>query len=99
MRGLKSQLFSFALILLALQACGQRAGDLHYVKITQGTNLSIAVNPQEQYIIHDLQGALYRIDIDGGTSIPITGYYMDARQPSISADGSTVYFQSYQDGN
>ena len=89
----------YILGLLSIQACGQLANDITHVSVSQGTNLSIAVDPQEQFIIHDLQGALYRIDIDGGTSVPITGYYMDARQPSISPDGSTVYFQSYQDGN
>ena len=99
MRIQSSQFLLIFISLLAINAYGQRDSDIRYITISQGTNLSIAVDPQERFIIHDLQGALYKMDIDGGSAQPITDYYMDARQPSLSSDGTTVYFQSYQNGN
>jgi len=99
MRLLRFHLLMIGISLLTTQVCGQTNSDIRNITISQGTNLSIAVDPKEQFIIHDLQGALYKMDINGGSSKPITGYYMDARQPNVSSDGSTVYFQSYQDGN
>ena len=95
--------YLFAIVLLAWTLGCKDPSDeqiqLSHVTITEGTNLAIAVDPQEQFIIHDFQGALYRMSIDDGSSTPITGYYMDARQPDLSADGEQVCFQAYQDGN
>lgn len=99
MRIQRSQFLLIFISLLAINAYGQRDSDIRYITISQGTNLSIAVDPQERFIIHDLQGALYKMDVNGGAAEPITGYYMDARQPCLSPDGTIVYFQSYQDGN
>ena len=97
--------YTGALLLLATtmvllqSACAPQETDLQHVTVTEGTNISIAVDREERFIIHDLQGALYRMDISGGDAELITSLYMDARQPSISEDGSTIYFQSYADGN
>ena len=97
----KKYLFAIVLLVWTL-GCKDPSDEqiqLSHVTITEGTNLAIAVDPQEQFIIHDFQGALYRMSIDDGSSTPITGYYMDARQPDLSADGEQVCFQAYQDGN
>jgi len=89
--------YLFAIVLLAwtlgCKNSSEKQNQLSHVTITEGTNLAIAVDPQEQFIIHDLQGALYRMSVDDGSSKPLTGYYMDARQPDLSADGEQVCFR------
>ena len=85
-----------------LSSCSANSSDQKewkFVSVSEGTNMAVAVSQDERFMILDLQGALYKKDLHKSQADPITGYYMDARQPDISSDGSEVCFQSYQDGN
>ena len=81
MRIQRSHFLLIFISLLAINAYGQRDSDIRYITISQGTNLSIAVDPQERFIIHDLQGALYKMDINGGSAEPVS--YTHLTLPTI----------------
>ena len=88
----------FIVILCSCKSISEHEAISHVV-LSQGTNMAVAVSQDEQFMILDLQGALYRKEMDELSAKPITGYFMDARQPDISADGTQVTFQSYNKGN
>lgn len=60
--------------------------------------MAIALSPDGQRVVIDLQGGLWVVPIAGGEAVRITDEYGDARQPSFSPDGKRVAFQSYRDG-
>ncbi|WP_235299587.1 amidohydrolase family protein [Portibacter marinus] len=69
------------------------------VTFSEGTNISVAVSPDEDFMVFDLQGTLFKKGKEKIQAQPLTGHFMDARQPDISPDGKRIAFQSYQDGN
>lgn len=68
------------------------------VMVTEGTSMSVAVSPDRQQLVIDLQGSLWILAASGGTARRITDEYNDARQPTWSPDGRTIAFQGYRDG-
>ncbi len=48
------------------------------VVLTEGTNMALAVSPNQQEIVIDLQGTLWLLSIEGGVSVPITDPVLDA---------------------
>jgi len=69
------------------------------VTITEGTNISVALSPDEKTIAFDLQGTLWALPVEGGKAVALTDYLGDVRQPHWSPDGKRIVFQSYRDGN
>ncbi len=69
------------------------------VTLTEGTNLAVALSPDKQTLILDLQGTLWLLPIQGGEARTLTDALGDCRQPGWSPDGQRVAFQSYRDGN
>ncbi len=68
-------------------------------KVSEGTNLAIALSPDGKWIACDLQGTIYILSATGGPATALTDGMGDERQPSWSADGKYIVFQSYRDGN
>lgn len=68
------------------------------ITVREGTSMAIALSPDRQRVVIDLQGGLWVVPIAGGTAVRITDEYGDARQPAFSPDGTKVAFQSYRDG-
>lgn len=68
------------------------------VTLTEGTNLDVAVSPDGQSIVMDLQGVLWMLSSDGKGK-RITEDFDDVAFPQWSPDGKKIIYQSYTDGN
>ncbi len=69
------------------------------VAITEGTNVAVALSPDESTLALDLLGRIWVVPASGGTATALTDPEGDARQPTWSPDGSRIAFQAYWDGN
>jgi len=90
---------TFNLLLVTLIYCGSTSLFAQTVTLTEGTNISIALSPDQQKIAMDLQGTLWVLPATGGESVALTDYLGDVRQPNWSSDGKRIAFQSFRDGN
>jgi len=68
------------------------------IKVTQGTNMEVAVSPDRKLILADLQGILYSIPYAGGVGHAITTPLQEASHPDWSAKGGFVAMQCYAGG-
>ena len=69
------------------------------VKVSQGTNIAMALSPDGKMIAFDLQGTLWTMPATGGRARAISDELGDAHQPAFAPDGKSIAFQSYRDGN
>ena len=94
--------FNLLIIFLALLLCSEsRAMTADSVKVTmtEGTNMAIALSPDKKSIAMDIQGTIWLMPVAGGKAKALTDALGDCRQPTWSADGNQIAFQSYRDGN
>lgn len=61
--------------------------------------MSVAISPNQKWIVFDLMGQLWVMPVDGGQPKAITDRYGNARQPQWSPDGNAIVFQAYWEGN
>ena len=69
------------------------------VTISEGTNVAVALSPDESTLALDLLGRIWVMPAGGGAATALTDPVGDARQPAWSPDGSRIAFQAYWDGN
>ncbi len=69
------------------------------VTISEGTNVAVALSPDESTLALDLLGRIWVMPAGGGAARALTDPVGDARQPAWSPDGSRIAFQAYWDGN
>ncbi|WP_158847741.1 amidohydrolase family protein [Saccharothrix deserti] len=67
--------------------------------LREGTNTSVALSPDGQWLAMDLVTAIWVLPVSGGTARRLTGDLQDATLPSWSPDGRSIVFQSFRDGN
>ena len=67
------------------------------IRLTEGTNMAVAVSPDGRSVVVDVQGTLWLL-ADDGEGVALTDGMGDDRQPSFSPDGERIAFQSYRDG-
>lgn len=84
--------------LAATQAPGEPEGMIE-VTISEGTNVAVALSPDESTLALDLLGRIWVMPASGGAATALTDPVGDARQPAWSPDGSRIAFQAYWDGN
>lgn len=68
------------------------------VKLTQGTNISVARSRDGQWLAIDLVTAIWVLPATGGEARKLTDELQDATLPSFGPGGQ-IAFQSYRDGN
>jgi len=68
------------------------------VDVTEGTNLSLAVDAENELILVDLLGGLWRLPITGGGATALLPAGSGVAQPRIDPAGETVVFQRWEDG-
>src|SRR5690606_10469201 len=69
------------------------------VSVTEGTNMAVALSPDESTIIMALQGTLWTLPAKGGKAVSITDEFGDCHEPAWSPDGQKLVFHSFRDGN
>lgn len=69
------------------------------VKLTQATNIALALSPDGRSIAFDLLGILWTMPVAGGAARRLSGDFDDLAQPDWMADGKRLVFQSYRSGH
>ena len=71
----------------------------HRVVLNEGTNIAVAISPNLQTLIIDLQGTLWILPVEGGKAEPITDPLDGCHLPDWSPNAQQIAFHSYKDGN
>jgi Tol biopolymer transport system component len=77
----------------------EKTSELIELKVTEGTNMAVALSPDGNTLAFDLLGRIWLMPVSGGAGQPITDSLGNARQPSWSPDGKKLTFQGYWQGN
>lgn len=92
------RLIPLLILLLSVRIVAQKL-DAKQITVNEGTNIALALSPDNKTIAFDLQGTIYTFPITGGTAKPLTDGMGDDRQPHWNPDGQSIVFQSYKSGN
>jgi Tol biopolymer transport system component len=65
------------------------------VDVREGTNLSVAVHPNNEYLVIDLLEGLWRLPISGGAASALVPAGSGIDQPRFSPDGEKIVFQRW----
>lgn len=86
---------------MLLRCTSASDGDQTRRKVTfsEGTNMAVALAPDQTQLVFDLLGRLWLMPVEGGSPRPITDPYGNARLPQWSPDGKKILFQAYWTGN
>uniref|UniRef100_UPI00389A93D4 amidohydrolase family protein n=1 Tax=Streptomyces kaniharaensis TaxID=212423 RepID=UPI00389A93D4 len=68
------------------------------MEFTEGTNAAVALSPDGERMVVEVQGILWALPRSGGTATALTAPGLEPTRPAWSPDGSTIAFCSYQDG-
>ena len=77
----------------------EEPSNLIEVALQEGTNLAVALSPDQQTLALDLQGTIWLLPIAEGEAQPITDALGDCHEPAWSPDGQHLTFHSYRNGN
>ncbi|HVG27188.1 MAG TPA: amidohydrolase family protein [Acidobacteriaceae bacterium] len=89
---------SFAPVGWAQSKTSGTAGVHKVITVHEGTNMAVAVSPDRETILFDLQGMIYTMPMAGGQAKRITDPVVEASHPVFSPKGDLVAIQSYQGG-
>ncbi|HEX7079975.1 MAG TPA: amidohydrolase family protein [Gammaproteobacteria bacterium] len=86
-----------ASLCVALAACvlgpGAARAEQRIANVSQGTNFSLAIFPDREWLVIDLLGRLWRVPASGGGAEPLTPADEAARHPRVAPDGRQVVYQ------
>ncbi|MEZ4903186.1 MAG: hypothetical protein R2822_16230 [Spirosomataceae bacterium] len=71
----------FALLLSLSAQCFAQKLDSKQITVKEGTNMAVALSPDEQSIAMDVQGTIYLMSAKGGVAKALTDGMGDDRQP------------------
>lgn len=90
-------LFAFCGLLLCA-ATTTHSGTTRIVKVSEGTNISVAVSPDRSTIVMDLQECLWSVPMKGGQAKRLTDPLLEPARPDWSPKGNAIAFESYKGG-
>ncbi len=83
---------------LALGAAVGNCQEMTFVDVRQGTDSSLSVAPEQQLIVVELLGQLWRLPLSGGAATALTPPEEQARHPRFSKDSRFIVYQRLIDG-
>ena len=86
------------LLVLGVAPAGAQEGAERPVRVTEGTNFSVAASPDGEQIVMDLQGTLWLLPAAGGSAEALTDGLGDDRLPDFHPEGGQVTYQSFRGG-
>jgi dipeptidyl aminopeptidase/acylaminoacyl peptidase len=84
------------LVLLLLLIAGAVRAEV--VNISEGTNLSLAIHPANEFIAIDLLGGLWRLPVTGGGATALIPAGSGVANPRFDPAGERIVFQRWLDG-
>ena len=82
----------------SLASCSSNKEEVE-VSVSEGTNMAVALSPDESTLVMALQGTIWLLPADGGKAQSLTDEMGDCQEPVWSPDGEQIAFHSYRDGN
>ena len=68
------------------------------IDVSEGTNLSLAIHPENEFIAVDLLGGLWRLPVTGGGATALIPAGSGVAQPRFDPEGESIVFQRWLDG-
>ena len=68
------------------------------IDVSEGTNLALAIHPDNEFIVIDLVGGLWRLPVTGGGATPLIPAGSGIAQPRFDPRGESIVFQRWLDG-
>ena len=68
------------------------------VTVSEGTNMAVALSPDNSTLAIALQGTIWTLPVEGGIAKSVTDEMGDSQEPDWSPDGEKIVFHSYRDG-
>ncbi|MGD8339545.1 MAG: amidohydrolase family protein [Gammaproteobacteria bacterium] len=84
------------LLILWLGAIGVTHAEV--IDVSEGTNLTLAIHPDNKYMVVDLLGGLWRLPIAGGGATALVPANSGVAQPRFDPSGRSIVFQRWLDG-
>lgn len=84
--------------LFASGAPTTHSGTTKIVKVSEGTNISVALSPDRNTLVMDLQECLWSLPIKGGHAKRLTDPLLEPARPDWSPKGNEIAFESYKGG-
>ncbi|MFJ2577209.1 amidohydrolase family protein [Kitasatospora aureofaciens] len=79
-------------------AAGESGRRSRTLAFTAGTNAAVALSPDGERMVVEVQGVLWALPRRGGTASALTAPGLEPTRPAWSPNGSAVAFCAYQDG-
>ncbi|HWF48706.1 MAG TPA: amidohydrolase family protein [Bryobacteraceae bacterium] len=92
-----SVLFASCAFLLCA-ATTTHSGTTKMVKVSEGTNISVALSPDRSTMVMDLQECLWSVPMKGGPAKRLTDPLLEPARPDWSPKGNAIAFESYKGG-
>ncbi|HEX4809357.1 MAG TPA: amidohydrolase family protein [Bryobacteraceae bacterium] len=91
-------LFASCCALLLGAAVATHPSTNKIVKVTEGTNISVALSPDRGTLVMDLQESLWSLPMKGGQAKRLTDPLLEPARPDWSPKGNAIAFESYKGG-
>jgi Tol biopolymer transport system component len=83
---------------LSSAATTTQSGTTKIVKVSEGTNISVALSPDRSTMVMDLQECLWSVPMKGGQAKRLTDPLLEPARPDWSPKGNEIAFESYKGG-
>lgn len=85
-------------VLLLLWFVATAAPHAEVIAVREGTNLTLAIHPGNEYMVIDLLGGLWRMPLAGGGATALIPAGSGVAQPRFDPSGESIVFQRWIEG-